>query len=177
MHRETKVKTPCFCYILLVELYRFEWSESKWRGLTFSDNLEKVSVNIWIERCLFRCRIGQIEDDLTKRLPKKAWHLGHKGVTLFFGRRLVRSSPIWPKLHRKWHLSIRYSNLYTLKSVTSKVLTKTGWFNLLFPVHEFLRIWNPTVGVGGQPPPFWKYRYSALKSNVSNSHGFLARFL
>ena len=42
------------------------------------------------------------------------------------------------------------------KSVTSKVYTKTRCFCLLFPVHEFLRIWNPTVGVGGQPPPSLK---------------------
>ena len=87
---------------------------------------------------------------------KKAWHLDHKGVTLFFGRRLVRSSSIWPKLYRKWHLSIRYSNVYQQKAWHLVVLTKTGCFCLLFPVHEFLRIWNPTVGVGGQPPPSLK---------------------
>ena len=157
MHRETKAKTPCFCVHFLTQLYRFEWPESKWRGLTFSDNLEKVPVNIWIERCLFRCRIGQIEDDLTKRLHPKKRDIWTIKVSRFFGcRRLVRSSPIWPKLHRKWHLSIRYSNVYTEKSVTSKVYTKTGCFCLLFPVHEFLRIWNPTVGVGGQPPPSLK---------------------
>ena len=134
MHREKEAKTPCFCYILLVELYRFEWSGSKWRGLTFSGNLEKVSVNIWIERCLFRCRIGQIEDDLTKPLHIKKRDIWTIKVSRFFGcRGLVRSSPIWPKLHRKWHLSIRYSNLYTWKKRDIQSVNKNRVFLPPFP--------------------------------------------
>ena len=133
-------------------------------------------MNIWIERCLFRCRIGQIasglEMNLIKSLQKKAWHLDHKGVTLFLVEVGVRSSPIWPKLHRNQHLSIQIFQSLPKKAWHLVVLTKTGCFYLIFPVHEFLRIWNPLVGMGGgvavgNPWSRWYQKTARIAQNAS----------
>ena len=64
--------------------------------------------NIWIERCWFRCSFGQIGDDLTKPLHQKKRDTFMVQMSRFLMcRRLVRSSSIWPILHRNKHLSIQ----------------------------------------------------------------------